>query len=57
MCGLLKAYSGERAWRAIGDRLQALSHLSRVDHYSKISAIKQRTNIGKYYFVNRSITD
>jgi hypothetical protein len=28
-----------------------------VDHYRKIRARKQRTNIGKYSFVNRSITD
>ena len=57
MCALYKAYTGERAWRAIGDRLQAPSYLSRVDHYWKIRARKQRTSIGKFYFVNRSITD
>ena len=42
---------------AIGDRLQAPSYLSRVDHRWKIRARKQRTDIGKYSFVNRSITD
>jgi hypothetical protein len=42
---------------AIGDRLQAPSYLSRVDHHWKIRARKQRTDIGKYSFVNRSITD
>ena len=41
----------------MGDRLQAPSYLSRVDHYWKIRARKQRTDIGKYSFVNRSITD
>ena len=46
-----------RAWKAIGDRLQAPSYLSRVDHHWKIRARKQRTDIGKYSFVNRSITD
>jgi len=30
--------------------------LSRVYHYWKIRARKQRTDIGKYSFVNRSIT-
>ena len=44
-------------WKAIGDRLQAPSYLSRVDHNWKIGATKQRTVIGKYSFVNRSITD
>jgi len=57
MCALYKAYTGERAWKAIGDRLQAPSYLSRVDHHWKIRARKQRTDIGKYSFVNRSITD
>jgi hypothetical protein len=57
MCALYKAYTGERAWKAIGDRLQVPSYLSRVDHYWKIRAKKQRTDIGKYSFVKRSITD
>jgi hypothetical protein len=52
-----KAYSGERTWKAIGDRLQAPNYVSRVDHHWKIRARKQRTDIGKYSFVNRSITD
>jgi hypothetical protein len=57
MCALYKAYTGERAWKAIGDRLQAPGYLSRIDHYWKIRARKQRTDIGKYSFVNRSNTD
>jgi len=57
MCALHKAYTGERAWSAIGDRLQAPIYLSRVHHYWKFRARKQRTDIGKYSFVNRSITD
>jgi len=57
MCALYKAYTGERAWRAIGDRLQTPSYLSRVDYYWKIRARKQRTDVRKYSFVNRSITD
>jgi len=44
-------------WKAIGDRLQMPSYLSRVDHHWKIRARKQRTDIGKYSFVNRYITD
>jgi len=57
MCALYKAYTGERARKAIGDRLQAPSYLSRVDHHWKIRARKQRIDIGKYSFVNRSFTD
>jgi hypothetical protein len=44
MCVLYKAYAGE-------------SYVSRVGHYWKIRARKQRTDIGKYSFVNRTITD
>jgi len=54
---LYKAYTGERAQKATGDRLQAPSYLSRVDHYWKIKARKQRTDIRKYSFVNGTITD
>ena len=57
MSALYNVYTGERARKAIGDRLQAPCYLSRVDHYWKISARKQRTDNGKYTFVNRSITD
>jgi hypothetical protein len=57
MCALFKAYTSERAWKAIGDRLQAPSYLSRVDRFWKIRARKQRTDVGKYSFVNRTITD
>jgi len=57
MCALYKVYTGERAWKAIGDGLQAPNYLSKFDNHWKIGARKQRTDIGKYSFVNRSITD
>ena len=53
ICALFKAYSGERAWKPVGDRLQRPHYLSRVDHERKIR--RQRTDIGKYSFVNRTI--
>jgi hypothetical protein len=52
---LFKAYTGERVWKAVGDRLQKPCYLSRVDHDRKIRSRKQRTDIGKYFFVNRTI--
>jgi hypothetical protein len=55
LCALLKVYTGERAWRAIGDRLENPCYLSRVDHNRKIWSRKQKTDIGKYSFVNRTI--
>jgi hypothetical protein len=57
MCALYKAYTGDRAWKAIGVRLHAPSYLSRVDHCWKIRTRKQRTDIGKYSFVKRSFSD
>jgi hypothetical protein len=55
ICALFKSYSGERAWEATGDRLQRPCYLSRDDQDRKIRARKQRTHIGKYYFLNRTI--
>jgi hypothetical protein len=40
MCALYRAYTGEMAWKAIEDRLQALSYLSRINHNWKIRARK-----------------
>jgi hypothetical protein len=55
ICTLFKEYSGERAWKFIGDRLQRPNYLSRIDHDWKIRNNWQRTDIGKYFFVNRTI--
>ena len=55
ICALVKAYSGEPAWKPIGDRLQRPLYLSSVDHERKISSRRQRTDVGKYSFVNRTI--
>jgi len=45
----------ERDWKAIRDMLRRPYYLSRVDHVRKIRDRKQRTDIGKYSFVNRTI--
>jgi uncharacterized protein YlzI (FlbEa/FlbD family) len=55
MCALYKAYTGERAGKEIGDRLQAPSYLSRVDQLLKIRARKKITDNGKNYIVNMYI--
>ena len=54
---LFKTYFGERAWKAIGDRLWGPCYLSRNNHDRKIRARKERSDIGKYVysFVNRKI--
>jgi len=55
LCALFKAYSKEQAWKAIRKRLQRPYYLSSVDHVWKIRERKQRMDIGKYCFVNRTI--
>jgi len=55
ICALFKAYSGERAFKVIGDKLQRSHHQSRVDHERKVRSRRHRTDIGKYSFVNRTI--
>jgi hypothetical protein len=56
ICALYKAYNGERAWKDIGDRLQAQYYLGRVNHSWKIRA-RKITDVGKFSFVNRTIAD
>ena len=53
----LKAYPGERARRAISDGLHRPHYLSMVDHERNIRSRRQRTDIGKYSIVNRTIKD
>ena len=55
LCALLKAYCGERAWKAIRDRLRKPYYLMWVHHVRKIRDRKQRTDITKYSFVKRTI--
>ena len=55
ICALFKACTGERVWKSIGDRLKGPCYLNRDDHDGKIRARKQRTDIGKYSFLNRTI--
>jgi len=52
ICALFKAYTGGRAWKAIGGQTSKTILPSRDDHNWKIRARKQRTNVGKYSFVN-----
>ena len=56
LCARFKAYSGERSWKAISDRLRRPYYLSRIDRVRKIRDRKQRMDIRKYSFVNRTIT-
>ena len=55
LCSLFEVYSEEWAWKATRDRLRRPYYLSRVDHVQKIRDRKQRPDIGKYSFVNRTI--
>jgi len=55
LCAVFKANSGERAWKVIRDRLRRAYYLNTVDHVWKVRDRKQRTDIGKYYFVKKTI--
>jgi len=54
ICALYKAHSGELAWKATGDTLQRPNYRSSVNHDSKIRNRRQRVDIRKYSFVNRT---
>ena len=55
LCAHCEEFSAERAWRAMLDRLRVPYYMRRADHVMKIRDRKQRTDIGKYSFVNRTI--
>ena len=55
ICAVFKGYTGRRAWKAIGDRLLKPCCLSRDNNNGKIWTRKQRTDVGKYSFVNRTV--
>jgi hypothetical protein len=55
ICAVFMAYTGGRVWIAIGDRLLKSCYLSRDDHNRKVRIRKQRTAVGRYSFVNRTI--
>jgi hypothetical protein len=44
-----------QAWKAIQDRLLKPCYLGRDNHNRKIRTRKQRTDVGKYSFINRTI--
>jgi hypothetical protein len=54
---LCKAYNVEKAWKDVGDRLQAPYYRSRLDHCWKIRSRKIRTDVEKFYLVNRTMAD
>jgi hypothetical protein len=47
----------KKTWEGIRDRLERPHYLSRVDHNHKIRCRRQKTDVGKYSFVNRTIED
>jgi hypothetical protein len=55
ICAIFKANTGGPVWKATGDRLLKPCYLSRDDHNRKIRTRKQRTDVCKYSFINRTI--
>jgi hypothetical protein len=54
ICAVYKVYSRELSWKAVGDRLQRPYYLSRANHVWKIWNRRQKMDIGKCSFVNRT---
>ena len=54
---LYKACCGERAWKDVGGSLERPHYLNRTDHSRKIGCRRQKTDIGKYSVVNRTVDD
>ncbi|KAJ4426821.1 hypothetical protein ANN_26620 [Periplaneta americana] len=58
LCALFKTYRGEHAWRETKkNRLQPPNYSSRNDHSYKLRERRQRTDTGKFSFLNRTIRD
>jgi len=56
ICSIFKAYTGRWTWKATEDRLLKPCYLSMDHHNRKIrTGEKKRTDVGKYFFINRSI--
>jgi len=55
ICALFKAHTVGQARKAIGNRLLKSCYLKRGNRNQKIRTRKQRTDVGKFSFVNRSI--
>ena len=55
ICTFFKAYNGGRAWKAIRNRILKPFYLNKEDRNRKIRTSKQRTDVGKYSFINRTI--
>ena len=54
LCALYTAYNWEPSWKAIRDRLRSPFYFNGVYHVWKIMDRKERTDIGKYSFLNRT---
>ena len=55
ICPLFKAYNGRRTWKVIGNIILEPCYVNRGDHNRKIRNRKQRTDVGKFSLVNRTI--
>ena len=55
ICALFKAYFREPSWKPISDRLQRPQYLIRLDRDRYVRIRRQRVDIGKYPFLNRTI--
>lgn len=55
LCAMFNTYTNQPAWRELNKRLEKPTYISRVDHPFKVKGRPQRTNYGKYSFINRGV--
>ncbi len=55
LCALFKAIGVIGRWGEVGARLSKPTYFARNDHGFKIRQRKQRTDVGKFSFINRTI--
>ena len=55
--GIFKARNDEEGWGELRARLHAPNYVGRGDHHLKIKERDQKTDIGKYSFINRGIRE
>ena len=53
--GCFKSYSGERTWKAIGDRLRWHSYLSRADHVRKNYGQETQNGYREIFFCKKDL--
>ena len=55
--GIFKVMNRDLGWDELRNRVNTPNYIGRYDHYLKIKIRAQRTDIGKFSFMNRGISE